>query len=126
MATQIITGRDITFTIDGVDYDAQATSATLTVDTTVNTYQTLDGKAYFSTDTQGTLLSKCLPTGEPHHQFAKLSGQLQQMHQTLLWQWCSVADSAMPQNLHLMSNQSCHQLAELHQMRKQYRYHLLV
>jgi hypothetical protein len=60
MATQIITGRDITFTIDGVDYDAQATSATLTVDTTVNTYQTLDGKAYFSTNTQGTFAVEML------------------------------------------------------------------
>jgi hypothetical protein len=54
MATSIITGRDITFTIDGDNFDAQATSATLTVDSTVNTYQTLDGKAYYTTDTQGT------------------------------------------------------------------------
>jgi hypothetical protein len=48
MPTTIITGRDITFTIDGDDFDAQATSATLTVDSTINTYQTLDGKAYFT------------------------------------------------------------------------------
>ena len=54
MPTTIITGRDITFTIDGDDFDAQATSAVLTVDSTINTYQTLDGKAYFTTDTQGT------------------------------------------------------------------------
>jgi hypothetical protein len=54
MATSIITGRDITFTIDGDNFDAQATSATLTIDSTVNTYQTLDGKAYYTTDTQGT------------------------------------------------------------------------
>jgi len=54
MPTTIITGRDITFTIDSDDYDAQATSAVLTVDSTINTYQTLDGKAYFTTDTQGT------------------------------------------------------------------------
>lgn len=54
MATSIITGRDITFTIDGDNFDAQATSATLTVASTVNTYQTLDGKAYYTTDTQGT------------------------------------------------------------------------
>ena len=52
MPTTIITGRDITFTISGSNYDAQATSATLTVDSTINTYQTLDGKAYFTTDTQ--------------------------------------------------------------------------
>lgn len=54
MATSIITGRDITFTIDGDNFDAQATSATLTIDSTVNTYQTLDGKAYYTTDSQGT------------------------------------------------------------------------
>ena len=54
MPTTIITGRDISFTIAGASYDAQATSATLTVDSTINTYQTLDGKAYFTTDTQGT------------------------------------------------------------------------
>ena len=53
MPTTIITGRDITFTIDGDDFDAQATSAVLTVDSTINTYQTLDGKAFFTTDTQG-------------------------------------------------------------------------
>jgi hypothetical protein len=47
MATTVITGRDITFTIAGDDFDAQATSAVLTVDSTINTYQTLDGKAYF-------------------------------------------------------------------------------
>jgi len=54
MPTTIITGRDITFTIDSDSYNAQATSAVLTVDSTINTYQTLDGKAYFTTDTQGT------------------------------------------------------------------------
>ena len=54
MPTTVITGRDITFTIDSDDYDAQATSAVLTVDSTINTYQALDGKAYFTTDTQGT------------------------------------------------------------------------
>jgi hypothetical protein len=52
--TTIITGRDITFTIDGDTYDAQATSATLEIESTINTYQTLDGKAYFTTDSQGT------------------------------------------------------------------------
>ena len=35
MPTTIITGRDITFTIAGDSYDAQATSATLTVDSIV-------------------------------------------------------------------------------------------
>jgi len=40
MPTTIITGRDITFTIDSDQYSSQATSAILTVDTTINTYQT--------------------------------------------------------------------------------------
>jgi hypothetical protein len=60
MATSIITGRDITFTIDGDTYDAQATSATLTIESTINTYQTLDGKAYWTTDTQGTFAVEML------------------------------------------------------------------
>ena len=54
MATTIVTGRDITFTIDSDNFDAQATSATLTIDSTINTYQTLDGKAYYTTESQGT------------------------------------------------------------------------
>ena len=35
MPTTIVTGRDITFTIDGDSYDAQATSAILTIESTV-------------------------------------------------------------------------------------------
>ena len=58
--TTIITGRDITFTIDSDTFDAQATSATLTVDTTTNVYQTLDGKSYYSVDTQGTFAVEML------------------------------------------------------------------
>jgi len=60
MPTTIITGRDITFTIDGDDFDAQATSATLTVDSTINTYQTLDGKAFFTTDSIGSFAVEML------------------------------------------------------------------
>ena len=60
MPTTIITGRDITFTIDSDNYDAQATSAILTMDTTINTYQTLAGKSYFTTDTQGTFAVEML------------------------------------------------------------------
>tara|TARA_R110000868_G_scaffold135518_1_gene348098 strand:- start:8669 stop:9061 length:393 start_codon:yes stop_codon:yes gene_type:complete len=60
MATSIITGRDIAFTIDGDTFDAQATSATLTIESTINTYQTLDGKAYFTTDSQGTFAVEML------------------------------------------------------------------
>jgi hypothetical protein len=60
MPTTIITGRDITFTIEGDNYDAQATSATLTIDSTINTYQTLDGKAYYTTDSQGAFAVEML------------------------------------------------------------------
>jgi hypothetical protein len=60
MPTTIITGRDVSFTIAGQSYDAQATSATLTVASTINTYQTLDGKAYYTTDTQGTFAVELL------------------------------------------------------------------
>jgi hypothetical protein len=60
MATTIITGRQIAFTIDSDVYDAQATSATLTVASTINTYQTLDGKAFYTTDTQGTFAVEML------------------------------------------------------------------
>jgi hypothetical protein len=60
MATTIITGRDVSFTIDAYQYSAQATSAILTVDTTINTYQTLQGKSYYTTDTQGTFAVEML------------------------------------------------------------------
>ncbi len=60
MPTTIVTGRDITFTIAGDNYDAQATSAILTIDSTINTYQTLDGKAYYTTDSQGTFAVEML------------------------------------------------------------------
>jgi len=53
--TTIITGRDLTLTIATVNYDAQATSATLANDPTIETYQTLDGKAYKHIDDQWTL-----------------------------------------------------------------------
>ena len=55
MPTTIITGRDIVLTIATVNYDAQATSATLANDPTIETYQTLDGKAYKHIDDQWTL-----------------------------------------------------------------------
>ncbi len=45
MATTVITGRDVTFTLDSASYDAQATSATLSCETIIETYQTLDGRA---------------------------------------------------------------------------------
>ena len=54
MPTTIITGRDLVLTIATVNYDAQATSATLSNSPTVETYQTLDGKAYRHIDDQWT------------------------------------------------------------------------
>jgi hypothetical protein len=54
MPTTIITGRDLVVTIATVNYDAQATSATLANSPTVETYQTLDGKAYKHIDDQWT------------------------------------------------------------------------
>lgn len=54
MATTIITGRDLTLTIASTNYDAQATSAVLSNSPTVETYQTLDGKAYKHIDDQWT------------------------------------------------------------------------
>jgi len=55
MPTTIITGRDITFTLATVNYDAQTTSVTLVNAPVIDTYQTLDGKAYKHIDDQWTL-----------------------------------------------------------------------
>jgi hypothetical protein len=60
MPTTIITGRNVSFSIDGDTFDAQATSAILTVDSTINTYQTLQGKAYYTTDSQGSFAVEML------------------------------------------------------------------
>ena len=54
MATTDITGRDLVLTIATVNYDAQATSAILTNAPVIDTYQTLDGKAYKHIDDQWT------------------------------------------------------------------------
>ena len=51
MATTVITGRDITLSFTGgTDIEAQATSAVLTKVLDRQTYQTLDGEAYKSTN----------------------------------------------------------------------------
>jgi hypothetical protein len=55
MPTTIVTGRDITFTLASVAYDAQTTSVTLVNAPVITTYQTLDGKAYKHIDDQWTL-----------------------------------------------------------------------
>lgn len=55
MATTVITGRDLALTIATVTYDAQASSVTLTPDHVIETYQTLDGRAYKAIDDSWTL-----------------------------------------------------------------------
>lgn len=46
MATTIITGRDLSLTIDGDDYDAQASTVTLTRTADRQEYEVLDGTVY--------------------------------------------------------------------------------
>lgn len=55
MATTVITGRDLSLTIDSKAYDAQATKVELVNAPVIDVYQTLDGKAYKHTDDQWTL-----------------------------------------------------------------------
>ena len=55
MATTVITGRDISLSFTGgTDIDAQATSAVLTKTNVRETYQTLDGEAYKTTNTEAS------------------------------------------------------------------------
>jgi hypothetical protein len=58
--TTVITGRDVTFTIGGNTFDAQATSAVLTGTTNRQTYETLDGKTYKVIDNDFTLAVEML------------------------------------------------------------------
>jgi hypothetical protein len=60
MPTTVITGRDVNFTIETINYDAQATSAVLSCETIIETYQTLDGRAYKSVDKQWTFTVELL------------------------------------------------------------------
>jgi hypothetical protein len=55
MATTVITGRDLTLTIDSKSYDAQVTSATLKTNLERNAYETIDGKVFFALDTTAEL-----------------------------------------------------------------------
>ncbi len=56
----IITGRDVSFTIGGNNFDAQTTSAVLSNEHTIETYQTLDGRAYKAIDDQWTFAVEML------------------------------------------------------------------
>ena len=55
MATTVITGRDITLTIASSAYGDQTLSTTLAVELERNVYETIDGKQYFALDTNATL-----------------------------------------------------------------------
>jgi hypothetical protein len=55
MATTVITGRDISLSFTGgTDIEAQATSAVLTKTNLRETYQTLDGEAYKTTNVEAS------------------------------------------------------------------------
>ena len=60
MPTTVITGRDVTFTIGGNTFDAQATSAVLTGEMNRQTYETLEGKAFKVIDNNFTLAVEML------------------------------------------------------------------
>lgn len=55
MATTVITGRDLSLTIDSKSYDPQATSVTLKTNLERNAYETIDGKAFYALDTTAEL-----------------------------------------------------------------------
>lgn len=55
MPTTVITGRDLVLTIAAATYDAQASSVILSNEHTIETFQTLDGRAYKAIDDQWTL-----------------------------------------------------------------------
>ena len=55
MPTTVITGRDLVLTIASANYDAQASTVTLSNEHTIETFQTLDGRAYKAIDDQWTL-----------------------------------------------------------------------
>jgi len=55
MPTTIITGRDLSLTIDGDDYDPQASSVTLSTEITREKYEVLDGPVYKTLETNSTL-----------------------------------------------------------------------
>jgi len=61
MATVVITGRDISLSFTGgTDIEAQATSAILTKVLERQTYQTLDGEAYKTTNVSATFALEML------------------------------------------------------------------
>jgi len=55
MAVTVITGRDLSLTIDSKSYDPQVTSATLKTNLERNAYETIDGKVFYALDTTAEL-----------------------------------------------------------------------
>jgi len=55
MPTTVITGRDISLTIDSKAYGDQTTSTTLATALERNAYETIDGKVFYALDTTATL-----------------------------------------------------------------------
>jgi len=55
MPTTVITGRDISLTIDTKAYGDQTTSTTLATSLERNAYETIDGKVFYALDTTATL-----------------------------------------------------------------------
>ena len=82
MATTVITGRDVTFTLDAASYDAQVTSAVLSNEHTIEVFQTLDGRAYKALDDQWTFTVELLQTGAQPHLSSKQCGQIAKQLQT--------------------------------------------
>ena len=55
MAVTVITGRDLSLTIDSKSYDPQVTSATIKTHLERNAYETIDGKIFYALDTAAEL-----------------------------------------------------------------------
>ena len=55
MPTTVITGRDLSLTIDSKSYGDQTTSTTLATALERNAYETIDGKVFYALDTTATL-----------------------------------------------------------------------
>jgi hypothetical protein len=55
MAVTVITGRDLSLTIDSKSYDPQVTSATIKTQLERNAYETIDGKIFYALDTMAEL-----------------------------------------------------------------------
>ena len=60
MPTTVITGRDMTLTIDSKNYDMQALSVSLETTLDRQAYETLDGRVFKSIDTDATMTMELL------------------------------------------------------------------